>query len=93
MFDQPLASPSAEAYAIRAAVHWAVLQRWERVQMFSDCLSIVKLFNYSDFDFSVIGPVLADVKTLVCSFIFFRLEFIPRDDNSLAHKLARCAVR
>ena len=60
--SQSLTPQSAEAYAIRAAVHWTVLQGWDRLQIFSDCLSLVKLFNSSDFSFSVVGPVLSDIK-------------------------------
>lgn len=52
--DHPLAPHSAEAYAIRAAVHWAVLQGWDKIQVFTDCLSLVSSFNRSDFEFSLL---------------------------------------
>ena len=83
----------AEAFAIRAAVHWGVLQGYRRIQLFTDCLSLVKLFVSRSFEFSIVGPILTDVSSLASSLESFTLDYVPREENLLAHKLARRAVR
>lgn len=54
---------------------------------------MVNSFNSLDFDFSIVDPMLIDIKALVSFFSSFSLDFVPRGENLLAHRLARRAVR
>jgi ribonuclease HI len=81
----------AEAIAALCALMVTKDHGVARVELVSDCKSLIQRINSSTKDRSVVRTVVADIKLLArdfesCSFIFSSCK-----TNVVAHKLARCA--
>ncbi|KAL0422182.1 UNVERIFIED_CONTAM: hypothetical protein Slati_3241100 [Sesamum latifolium] len=82
----------AEALAAREAIRLAHRFCWLRIILEGDCLTLVQQLSSDALDFSVISPLVMDVKffsTLLTSVSF---SFVKRCGNSAADLLAGCAL-
>jgi ribonuclease HI len=81
----------AEAIAARCALMVTKDHGVARVELVSDCKSLIQRINSSTKDRSVVGTVIADIKLLAQDFESCSFTFSSRKTNVVAHKLARCA--
>ncbi|KAL0375713.1 UNVERIFIED_CONTAM: hypothetical protein Scaly_0688900 [Sesamum calycinum] len=82
----------AEALAAHEAMRLAIQEGWQSVILEGDCKNIISRLNSNDPDDSVIGPIIDDTRYLKEAIERCRVDFIPRECNSLAHSLARKAL-
>jgi hypothetical protein len=81
----------AEAITARCALMVTKDHGVARVELVSDCKSLIQRINSSTKDRSVVGTVVADIKLLARDFESCSFTFSSRKTNVVAHKLARCA--
>ncbi|KAM7472433.1 hypothetical protein LguiA_010616 [Lonicera macranthoides] len=81
----------AEALSIREALSWLKGIYLEKVIIESDSLNIVQRLKSQDEDFSRVGLIINDCKSLVKGFNQCVFSFVRRSANSVAHSLARAA--
>jgi hypothetical protein len=75
----------AEIYSLRHAIQLGV----QRVELETDCLHLVQLWNKKDAQRSIIDPVLTEIDDLRLAFLEFSFSYISILCNKVAHKLAR----
>ena len=80
-----------EAYAIRDGVRLAGDIGLTDIIVESDAQQLVKLWDSMAFDRSEVAPILNEVLVLSESFRFFKLVFVAREANELAHLCAKQA--
>ncbi|KAK4438707.1 hypothetical protein Salat_0205200 [Sesamum alatum] len=83
----------AKALAAKEALELSILEGWRNIILEGDCQTIITRMQTTDDDNSVIGPVTEDIRHLMRCIPSCRVEYIPRDINSVAHKIARGAAR
>jgi ribonuclease HI len=83
----------AEALAVRRALSLADEEGFRKLQVVSDCLSVVQRINSSMVDRSHVGVVVRDIKDLANSFSSILFNHVHRESNGAAHILARSAER
>ena len=81
----------AEALAARRALMLALDHGVPKVELISDCLSLIQRLQSQFQDRSELGAVISDVKTLSTDFESCCFRFSSRTLNVVAHKLARSA--
>ena len=57
--------------------------------METDCLEIVNLWNHSCNSFSIVAPILLEIRELASAFISFTIEHVLRTANVSAHLCAK----
>ncbi|KAL0401569.1 UNVERIFIED_CONTAM: hypothetical protein Slati_4186800 [Sesamum latifolium] len=87
------ANPSlAESLAAREAIDLGIKEGWSNIILEGDYQSVINRLIGSTEDFSTIGPVIADIHFMMRQVSHCNVEYIPRQFNSFAHKLARSAT-
>ena len=81
----------AEATAVREGVVVALLRGFTRVQIETDCLNVVNLWNLRRVSRSLIALLLLDIEELAASFISFDILHVKRHANIPAHLYAKHA--
>ncbi|KAK4438347.1 hypothetical protein Salat_0169000 [Sesamum alatum] len=86
------ADPSfAESLAAKEALKLVIQEGWRNVILEGDFQTVINRMASIE-DNSLIGPATEDIQHLVRSIPHCIVEYIPREVNSLDHKLARRAV-
>ena len=80
-----------EALAIRDGVRLAGDLGLTDVVVESDAQQLVRLWDAMNFDRAEVAPILNEVKFLSENFSSFRLVFVAREANELAHLCAKQA--
>jgi ribonuclease HI len=91
LLDGVTAPELAEALEMRHAVSLATDEGFSKIQVVSDCLSLVQRINSQVQDRSYVGVVVQDIKTIATSFHEFSVSHVRRQCNESAHILARSA--
>ncbi|KAK4382091.1 putative mitochondrial protein [Sesamum angolense] len=82
----------AEALAAREAIHFALRHRWPRVIFEGDNSTLMNKISSVQADFSVISPLVADIRFLSSRIDHVSFSFVRRLGNSAADFLAGCAL-
>ncbi|KAK4387243.1 putative mitochondrial protein [Sesamum angolense] len=82
----------AEALAAREAIHFALRHRWPRVIFEGDNSTLMNKISSVQADFSVISPLVADIRFLSSRIDHVSFSFVRRLGNSAADLLAECAL-
>ena len=88
-FSGCLAPIETEAFALREALRRLLRLRVNNVSIESDCKSLVDVFHALSTDISDLGCMLADIRRMSSFGENFSLCFVKRQDNGVAHFLAR----
>jgi hypothetical protein len=78
---------------VRRAISLAGDEGFGRLQVVSDCLSVIQRINSTTTDRSIVGVVIQDIKHLADSFEEVSFTHVRRHCNESAHILARSAER
>ena len=81
-----------EVLAARRALVFAKELDFDRVIVEGDSANTITFINGGHMDYSALGHVLLDIKSLLFSFSHTSVEHITREGNCVAHKLARRAA-
>ena len=81
----------AEMLALREGVIFAKLRGFLHVQMETDCLEAVNLWNLCYVDWSIVAPIVAEIRELSASFSSFNISHVIRVANGPAHLCAKRA--
>ncbi|KAL0402425.1 UNVERIFIED_CONTAM: hypothetical protein Slati_4272400 [Sesamum latifolium] len=81
----------AEALAAREAVLLALRKRWRSVIVEGDCATLIHKILSSDDDYSVVGPITSDIRSLSSRFHACVFQFVKHSCNTVAHALAKSA--
>ncbi|MBA0655204.1 hypothetical protein Goklo_007711, partial [Gossypium klotzschianum] len=84
---------AAEAIACRTATQIGRDMQWSNIIIEGDALSIIKKCKLKSHDKSRIGAYIQDIHQLLKNFGNYYFEYIPREANNLAHKLATVALK
>ncbi|KAL0337722.1 UNVERIFIED_CONTAM: putative mitochondrial protein [Sesamum calycinum] len=76
-----------EAYAAREAVRLACQQRWSKVVIEGDCLSLLNKISNTCLD-SMVSPLVLDIRSLAAQVESVTFSFVRRLGNSVADFLA-----
>ncbi|MBA0626635.1 hypothetical protein Godav_004268 [Gossypium davidsonii] len=79
---------AAEAIACRTATQIGRDMQWPNIIIEGDALSIIKKCKLKSYDKSMIGAYIQDIHQLLEKSGKCYFKYIPREANSLAHKLA-----
>ncbi|KAL0336372.1 UNVERIFIED_CONTAM: hypothetical protein Sradi_4849100 [Sesamum radiatum] len=79
----------AEAWAVREAVQLAVQKGWKMVVFEGDCANLITKLSTPGRDLSFIGPIVADIHSLISNFLSVQFGLVKRSGNSVAHFLAQ----
>ena len=82
----------AEAYAIRDGVRLACDLGYREVALESDSLQVVKMLESSHHNRSEISAILHEITVLSGHLENFKLIYVPREANELAHLCAKQAT-
>ena len=81
----------AEIFGIREALSWIKINSWDRVELKTDCLSLVQTFRskvcYASYTGSVIATCMDEWRTLNNVIILF----VKRSANIVARSIARAS--
>ncbi|XP_074266222.1 uncharacterized protein LOC141588691 [Silene latifolia] len=83
----------AEALGVRDVLLWANSEGWLHLDISSDCLQLINEIAGVDKVDHLIAGILEDIHGLAKSFHCLCFNFIPRTLNSIAHGLARQAIK
>ncbi|XP_074301421.1 uncharacterized protein LOC141632808 [Silene latifolia] len=83
----------AEALGVRDVLLWASSEGWLHMDISSDCLQLINAMARIDKVNHLITGILEDMHKLASSFHCLCFSFIPRNLNSIAHGLARQAIK
>lgn len=79
----------AEATACLEAIHAAASWGMMKIQVESDCLTLVSALQSTEYDLTPEGILLREIRSFARqNFISSRFSFAPRECNMLAHALA-----
>ncbi|CAL2249606.1 unnamed protein product [Prunus armeniaca] len=82
-------SPKAfEALTMIAGCQMAIDAGFTRMIIESDCLEVINAVNRFEFDMSMEGELIEELKELLCHFVFVSLQHQPHTCNFVAHQLA-----
>ncbi|KAL0406440.1 UNVERIFIED_CONTAM: putative mitochondrial protein [Sesamum latifolium] len=81
----------AEALAARTDIDIILKHRWPSVILEGDCLPLINKLRSSATDNSLVRPLIWDIKSASSACHSFLFNYVSRNGNSLAHKLARLA--
>ncbi|KAL0303174.1 UNVERIFIED_CONTAM: hypothetical protein Sradi_6185500 [Sesamum radiatum] len=70
---------------------WHFLRGWRSIVIEGHGASLIRKLQRSNPDFSLIGPVVMDIRELASSFYFCSFQFVKRACNAAAHYLAQIA--
>ncbi|KAL0327025.1 UNVERIFIED_CONTAM: hypothetical protein Sangu_1780500 [Sesamum angustifolium] len=73
----------AETLAAREAIHLAVQHGWRSIIIEGDCATLIHKLQASEPDFSVTGPIVADIQAIASNFQFCSFEFVSLIFNSV----------
>ncbi|KAL0367571.1 UNVERIFIED_CONTAM: hypothetical protein Sradi_3647200 [Sesamum radiatum] len=80
-----------EALAARDVVLLALHKRWRSIIVEGDCATLIpKILSPGD-DYSVVGPISLDIRSLSSRFHACVFQFVKRSCNTIAHALAKPA--
>ena len=82
----------AELHACQRAAILAAAQNIPRVYIESDCREIVGKIGSKEKDLSSLGPIVEEVKRIMEAREEWKIAWVRRDANRVAHVLAREAV-
>jgi ribonuclease HI len=80
-----------EVLAVRRALSLADGEGFGKVQVVSDCLSVIQRIESTTIDRSPVGVIIQDIKSLAFSFEAISFKHVRRHCNESAHILARLA--
>ncbi|XP_074293426.1 uncharacterized protein LOC141620461 [Silene latifolia] len=83
----------AEALGVRDVLLWASAEGWLHMDISSDCLQLINELAGIDKVDHLIAGILEDIHKIASSFHCLCFNFIPRSLNSIAHGLARQAIK
>ncbi|KAK2399385.1 hypothetical protein QL285_049205 [Trifolium repens] len=81
----------AEAYALKEAIIWLGELGLSRVDIELDCLPVVQAINDKSSNQTEFGIIIEDCKILLANYPNFKISFIRRQANFVAHTLARAS--
>uniref|UniRef100_A0ACD5WXJ3 Uncharacterized protein n=1 Tax=Avena sativa TaxID=4498 RepID=A0ACD5WXJ3_AVESA len=76
---------------MRRAVSLATEEGFSKIEVVSDCLSLVQRINSQVQERSYVGVVVQDIRTIASAFAEFSVSHVRRHCNESAHILARSA--
>ncbi|KAI5327441.1 hypothetical protein L3X38_026837 [Prunus dulcis] len=83
-------SPKAfEALAMLAGCQMTIDAGFTRMIIESDCLEMINAVNQTEFDMSMEGELIEELKELLRRFVFVSLQHQPRTCNFVTHQLAK----
>jgi hypothetical protein len=88
-YDEVVVPEIAEAIAVRRAISFAREEGFSKIIIASDCLSVIQRIRSGEFDRSVCGPVIEDLKFMSRNFVSCEFHHVYRVINVAAHLLAR----
>ncbi|VFQ73207.1 unnamed protein product [Cuscuta campestris] len=93
MMQCPLEPVIAEAMACREALTWARANEIQDMELLTDCRWVAEALCERNIQvFSYLGTIIKDCKALLAQFNSALVAHIPREDNGIAHTLARSAI-
>lgn len=81
-----------EASGLWQALQWVQSLDFHNVIFELDCKCVVDSFNYRIVDISKFGSIIHECSKLLSSFPNFRVKFIRKQANRVAHSLAKVAL-
>ncbi|KAL0385588.1 UNVERIFIED_CONTAM: putative mitochondrial protein [Sesamum radiatum] len=81
----------AEAIAMRQAIHLVLRQGWSMIIIEEDWATLIHKLQASEWDLSVVGPIIMDIWELASCFRSCSFQFVKRSCNAVAHYLAQVA--
>ena len=90
-YEQSANALTMEAWAIRDGVQLAGDLGFTNVVVESDAQQLVRMWEEMTFDRSEVAPILNEVRALADNFNVFKLAFVHREANELAHLCAKQA--
>lgn len=84
---------TAEALACQLTVRIGLENRWRRVIVEGDSLSIVRKCQFPGSDNSLIAPLIINIKIMGKNFQEITFTFVPRSSNERAHNLANLKLK
>ncbi|RLM69669.1 hypothetical protein C2845_PM17G04900 [Panicum miliaceum] len=82
-------APTMDAIACKEGLEFARQCGVQRVHLETDCLEFVQLWKLDGMQWSMIMPVMQEVKDLSHSFQEFVISYVGRKCNRVAHEFAR----
>ncbi|KAL0404432.1 UNVERIFIED_CONTAM: hypothetical protein Sradi_2084000 [Sesamum radiatum] len=82
----------AEVLAAREAVLLALHKSWPSVIFEGDCANVIQKILSPVCDFSSIGPIILDIRSLCAGFQAWSFQYVKRACNDTAHALASLEV-
>ncbi|KAL3812349.1 hypothetical protein ACJIZ3_013617 [Penstemon smallii] len=87
----PLDPEAAEATAALRALEFSIASGWNRLILEGDCLPVVSRIRSPDSSMGVLGAIFDDIKRLALGLEEFRILHTIRENNRVAHYLAKLA--
>ncbi|KAK9921713.1 hypothetical protein M0R45_030213 [Rubus argutus] len=91
--DQKLRPRTAELFAIKAGLDFALENGWDAFQVESDCLEAVMLLLGDGECLTDDGVIVEEIKNLMDAMHIPGVLYIPREANKAAHSIARFVAR
>jgi ribonuclease HI len=92
-FHSAMAPERAELLACRLAVTEEKDAGATKLLVESDCLGLVKKLGTTELDRLVHGPLIEDIKALLCGFEEVQVQHVRRMANEVANRLAKKGCR
>ena len=89
----PASVEMVEMLAARRAMVFAKEHGFDKVIVEGDSATTITSINGDHMDYSVLSHLLLDIKCFFSSFSYISITHTHREGNSVAHKLARWAIR
>lgn len=90
-FDHTQSPEVAEALAVRQALVLAKNAGFQKIQVASDCLTLINKLQGTGLDRSSIGAIVQDIKSAATKFLACDFNHVKRCCNEAAHVLAKSA--
>ncbi|XP_073360573.1 uncharacterized protein [Aegilops tauschii subsp. strangulata] len=91
-FPQCADPERAELMACLKAIKMARELNVDRIHVELDCQALAKMIMSPEKNFSLVGPWVEEVKKSLGEFMDFKVGWVRRSANSIAHKLTRVGV-
>ncbi|KAG8493182.1 hypothetical protein CXB51_010592 [Gossypium anomalum] len=92
VLDKEVQIEWAEMLALEESIYLARLKRWNKVEMETNCVSLVNRYNNKNTDLTMFGHRMREIHMLLDSFNCFNFKWAPSCCNKIADKLCTLAL-
>lgn len=92
VMDKEVQIEWAEMLAPEESIYFSWSKRWNKVEMETDCVSLVNRYNKRDTDLATFGHRMREIHMMLDSFNCFIFKWAPRCCNKIADKLCNLAL-